>query len=133
VTDAPEHSHLADAIGAINRAWLAGRVDDLAPALHPEIVMALPGFGGQVRGREPFLAGFRDFVENATLEDYREHDQQVDLIGGTGVVTFTYEMRYARGGERYRVTGRDLWVFQQQGTRWIAVWRTMMDLNETRL
>src|SRR5215210_7592154 len=131
MADQPESAGLVEAMRAINQAWLAGRVDEMAPALHPEIVMAFPGFAGQMRGREPFLAGFRDFVQNATVEEYREQQPQVDVVDGTGVITFTYEMRYARAGQRYRATGRDLWVFQQRGTGWTAVWRTMMDLSET--
>ena len=124
-------STVAAAMRAINQAWLSGRVDDLAPAVHPEIVMVLPGFAGRVRGREPLLAGFRDFVQNASTEDFRELEQQIDVVGATAVVTCTYEMVYARAGERYRATGRDIWVFQRDDARWIAVWRTMMDLNET--
>ena len=130
MTDDPDSRGVAAAMRAINQAWLGGRVDDLSPAMHPEIVMVLPGFSGQVRGREPLLAGFRDFVQNASIEDFRELEQQIDVVGATAVVTFTYEMVYARAGERYRATGRDLWVFQGQGAQWIAVWRTMMDLNE---
>jgi hypothetical protein len=126
-----EHDSVAAAMRAINQAWLGGRVDEMAPAVHPEIVMAFPGFSGQMRGREPFLAGFRDFVQNAAIENYRELDQQIDVVGGTAVITFTYEMLYTRSGERYRVTGRDLWVFQRQSAQWIAVWRTMMDLSES--
>ena len=124
-------STVAAAMRAINQAWLSGRVDDLASAVHPEIVMVLPGFAGRVRGREPLLAGFRDFVQNASTEDFRELEQKIDVVGATAVVTFTYEMVYARAGERYRATGRDIWVFQRDDARWIAVWRTMMDLNET--
>jgi hypothetical protein len=47
------------------------------------------------------------------------------------VVTFRYEMVYERSGGRFRSTGRDLWVFQSQGRAWIAVWRTMLDMEET--
>jgi hypothetical protein len=39
-------------------------------------------------------------------------------------------MVYERSGERYRATGRDLWVFGAQGNAWIAVWRTMLDMDE---
>ena len=130
MTDAPDRDGVASAMRAINQAWLGGRVDDLAPAVHPEIVMVLPGFSGQVRGRDPLLAGFRDFVQNASIESFRELDQQIDVVGDTAVLTFAYEMVYARAGERYRATGRDIWVFQREDTRWIAVWRTMLDLNE---
>jgi hypothetical protein len=129
--DDPDSRSVAAAMHAINQAWLGGLIDDLAPAVHPEIVMVLPGFSGQVRGREPLLAGFRDFVHNASIENFRELDQQIDVVGVTAVLTFAYEMVYARGGERYRATGRDIWVFQRDDTRWIAVWRTMLDLTET--
>ena len=121
---------VADALRRISEAWLSGRVNDLAPLVHPEIVMALPGFSGRVRGREPLLAGFRDFCENARTHEYREHDQQIDVTDGIAVATFAYEMIYERGGQRYRVTGRDLWVFQKEAGEWIAVWRTMLDLDE---
>jgi ketosteroid isomerase-like protein len=114
----------------INRAWLDGRVEDLAQLVHPEIVVALPDFSGRIQGREDFLAGFRDFCQNATIHEFREHDHQVDVAGDTAVVTFRYEMVYERSAGRYRATGRDLWVFQLRGGEWLAVWRTMLDLQE---
>jgi hypothetical protein len=46
------------------------------------------------------------------------------------VAIFQYEMVYERSGERYRSTGRDLWVFQGEGDAWIAVWRTMLEMQE---
>jgi hypothetical protein len=72
----------------INRAWLEGRVDDLAPLVHDEIVMVGPGFNGKTQGQEVFLAGFRDFCDNSTVQEFSEHDQQVDLVGDTAVLTF---------------------------------------------
>ena len=114
----------------INQAWLNGRVDDLEPMIHPEIVMVLPGFAGGMQGRDHFLAGFRDFSDNARIHEFQEHDHQVDVVGEMGMVTFRYEMIYERSGGRYRATGRDMWIFQQQDRTWIGVWRTMFDLEE---
>jgi len=115
----------------INRAWLDGRVEDLRPMLHPEIVMVMPGFAGRGQGSEQFLAGFHDFCQNAKVHEFQEQDQQVDVAGDTAVVSFRFEMVYERAGGRYRSTGRDLWVFQGQGGEWVAVWRTMLDIEET--
>jgi ketosteroid isomerase-like protein len=114
----------------MNQAWLNGRVDDMAPLVHPDIVMVVPGFAGRVRGREMVLGGFRDFSGNATIHEFREYDHQFDVVGDTAVVGFRYEMVYERSGQRYRATGRDLWVFQQQHNSWLAVWRTMLELGE---
>jgi ketosteroid isomerase-like protein len=115
----------------INRAWLDGQVNDLAPLVHPEIVMVFPGFSGQVQGRNEFIAGFSDFCQNAKIHEFREDDFRVDVAGDTAVISFRYEMVYTRSGGRFRSTGRDLWVFQSQGGAWIAVWRTMLDMEET--
>lgn len=118
------------AMQAINGAWLAGRVEALQTLMHPNIVMVLPGFADRARGREAFLAGFRDFCTNAAVCAFHEHDRQIDIAGNTAVVTFRYEMLYERSAERYRVTGRDLGVFEMQGDDWLAVWRTMLELHE---
>jgi ketosteroid isomerase-like protein len=115
----------------INRAWLDGQLNDLELLVHPDVVMVFPGFGGRIQGRDQFLAGFHDFCTNAKVQEFVEHDQQVDVAGGTAVVSFRFDMVYERSGERFRSTGRDLWVFQQEGTAWIAVWRTMLEIEES--
>jgi ketosteroid isomerase-like protein len=125
-----KHEAVAAVMRRINRVWLEGQVEGLAPMVHPEIVMAFPGFSGQIQGREEFLAGFRDFCQNARINEFRDHDHQVDVAGDTAVVTFRYDMVYERSGQRYHSTGRDFWIFQSQGSAWIAVWRTMLDIEE---
>ncbi|HEX4169577.1 MAG TPA: nuclear transport factor 2 family protein [Bryobacteraceae bacterium] len=129
---AQESKH--EAVGAtmrqINRVWLNGQVESLAPMVHPEIVMVFPNFIGRTQGREEFLAGFSDFCQNAKIHEFRDHDHQIDIAGNTAVVSFRYEMVYERSGEQYHATGRDLWVFENQSDAWIAVWRTMLDMEE---
>ena len=130
MVDESTREDAAAAMRRINQAWLEGQVEDLASMVHPEMVMVFPGFAGRIQGREKFLDGFRDFRQNATMQGFHEHDHQVDVAGDTAVVTFRYDMVYERSGQRYRSTGRDLWVFQKQGGEWIAVWRTMLDMEE---
>jgi hypothetical protein len=121
----------AAALQDINQAWLAGRSEDLEPLLHPDIVMVFPGFQGSVQGRDVLLAGFRDFCDNARVHEYREHDHQSSVVGDTAVVSLRFEMVYERSGQRWRSTGRDLWVLRYASKLWIAVWRTMLDIEET--
>jgi ketosteroid isomerase-like protein len=131
MVDESKRERAAATMRRINQAWLDGRVEDLAQWVHPEIVMVFPDFSGRIQGRDPLLAGFHDFCRNATIHEFHEHDQHVDVAGDTAVVTFRYEMVYERSAERYRATGRDLWVFQSRDGEWRAVWRTMLDLQET--
>lgn len=130
MVDSPRLEDAATAMRQISETWLHGRVEDLAPRFHPEIVMVFPGFSGRARGRDELLAGFRDFCENSTIHQYREQDHQIDVVGDTAVIGFRYEMVYERSGQRYNATGRDLWVLHYEEQAWIAVWRTMLDLEE---
>jgi Domain of unknown function (DUF4440) len=118
------------AMQRINRTWLDRRPEDLVSLLHPDVTLVFLGFAGRAEGRDTFVAGFVDFCSNATVQEYREADHQVDVVGHTAVVSFTYEMVYERSGNRSRATGRDLWVFVRQGDEWVAIWRTMLDLAE---
>ncbi|MGI8992537.1 MAG: nuclear transport factor 2 family protein [Bryobacteraceae bacterium] len=130
MVDESKNEGVAAAMQQINRAWLQGCVEDMALMVHPGIVMVFPGFTARTAGREDFLAAFRDFRRNATIHEFREQDRQIDVVGDTAVVNFKYEMIYDRSGKRYRATGRDLWVFQKPGEAWLAVWRTMLELEE---
>jgi Domain of unknown function (DUF4440) len=118
------------ALKRINRVWIDRKVEDLAPMLDPNIIMVFPGFTGRIQGREQFLDGFRDFCENANVLEFQDQDYESDVVADTAVVTFRYDMLYQRSGERYRAGGRDLWVFRIQDSDWIAVWRTMLDMQE---
>jgi hypothetical protein len=119
------------AMDRINKTWLDGRVEDLEHLIHQDIIMVFPGFEGQIQGRDQFLAGFRDFCQNARVQEFSESGRQVYMAGDVRVVTFRYDMVYERSGVRYHSTGRDLWVFQSQDEDWVAVWRTMLEMEET--
>ena len=116
MVDESKGADVAKAMRQINQAWVNGQIQDLAPMVHPEIVMVFPGFAGRVQGRETLLAGFADFCQNATIHEFREYGHQVDVVGDTAVVIFEYGHGLYRSGARYRSTGRDLWVFQLQDT-----------------
>ena len=125
-------SEIQQTIASINEAWRSGHVDAMAPYLHPDIVMKFPKFAGEVAGKEHLIAGFKEFSANAQVIEYTESDQQIDIAGNCAVVSFRFDMLYERAKYRERAKGRDLWVFQRESDRWVAVWRTMVDLSEAR-
>ncbi len=70
------------------------------------------------------------------MEIERRHDSKrlyfnADVVGNIALVAYRYEMIYARSGKRNHATGRDMWVFEQHSGAWIAVWRTMLDMQES--
>lgn len=126
-----EREAVAAVMRRISQAWLTGRFEDLGPLMHPEIIAVFPGFAGRARGREAFIDGFREFSANAAISEFREQDQQVDVVGETAVVTYRYEIVYERSGQRYHGSGRDVWVFELKAGKWLAVWRTMLEIHES--
>jgi ketosteroid isomerase-like protein len=117
-------------IHTINSAWREGRPDDLTALFHPDIVMVFPNFSGRSNGSSAMVAGFKDFCENAHVHEYDESNFQVDVIGNSAVVSFSFVMIYERDGSKYRSTGRDLWAFSKSDSEWKATWRTMLDIHE---
>lgn len=114
----------------IFRAWRDGRPADMRPHLDDGIVMVFPGSGERVQGAAAMLAGFETFVARAVTESVDVVDRQVDVVGDQAIASYDYRMTYRRDGQRYRASGRDLWVLARQDGRWRAVWRTMLDLSE---
>jgi hypothetical protein len=117
----------------INKLWLDGNLEELASTLDPQIAMVFPGFTGGIQGREAVLAGFREFCSTAMVHGFVDTDYRCDVVSDTAVVTFKYDMVYEQNGKRYASTGRDLWVFRTHADTWMAVWRTMIDVQETAL
>ena len=119
-------------ISAISQAWRSNAPLEMSPYLHSDIVMKLPGFSGEVIGRDALLASFIEFCTNARVLEYRESDERINIIGECAIVSFQFEMLYERTKYRERSKGRDLWIFQCIYGNWVAVWRTMIELEEVR-
>ncbi len=121
-----------EVLSAINQAWRSNTPLGMSQYLHPDIVMKYPGFSGEVAGRDALLASFVEFCTNAKILEYQESNEQINVVGNCAVASFQFEMLYERTKYQERSKGRDLWVFQCISDTWVAVWRTMMELEEVR-
>jgi len=124
MTDSIERARVAALMQDINQAWLHNHVAALESKVHADVVIVFPGFSGRSQGREALIAGFREFCESATVHEFQEEDQQIDVIGSTAVVSYNYRMLYERAGVQ------DLWIFQLEVGEWLATWRAMLDVQE---
>jgi hypothetical protein len=121
-----------EVLSAINQAWRSNTPLGMSQYLHPDIIMEYPGFSGEVIGRDALLAGFVEFCTNAKVLEYQESNEQISVVGNCAVASFQFEMLYERTQYQERSKGRDFWVFQCISDMWVAVWRTMMELEEVR-
>lgn len=131
MTTDPE-SKLHDTMSAINRAWRENTPSEMRPYLHQHITVVLPGFSGTAVGIDALMAGFDEWCTNARVIEYSESDEQIQIVDNVGFVSFRFDMLYERAAYRERSTGRDIWAFELIEGRWLAIWRTMVDLKEER-
>jgi ketosteroid isomerase-like protein len=123
------HDDVSRTLSSINQAWLEGKPRDLEALFDPKIVMLDPA-GSYVKGRTLLVESFVQMCANVRVHGFEESDRQVDVFGDTAVASFAFVLVYEREGQKYRSTGRDLWVFSRDGAAWRAVYRTMLNLAE---
>jgi hypothetical protein len=119
-------AQVAELVSGMNRSWLAGRIDELVPLFHPDVVMAPPGGGERMIGREVMIESFRQYVGSVKTHAFDELDLTVDAFGATAVVTLRFRVRYEVGGEVHDEEGTDLLVLARTGDRWRIVWRSQI-------
>lgn len=124
------HNEIERVLRELNQAWIQCQFDKLKQFLHPDVVLATPGFGERIHGSDAYVSGHRDFVENATIHNFSEAASEIDVIEDIAVVNYRYELDYERSGKRYASTGRDLYVLRDTGDGWLVVWRTILDVDE---
>lgn len=110
----------------MNDAWAKDGPDELASFFHDDIVMVHPDFTQRTEGRAACVASYEDFRKQAAILDFKISNPGIDVFGNTAIATYSYEIAYEMGGERFNDTGRDVFIFVRENGRWLAVWRTMI-------
>ena len=113
-------------LDALNAAWLERRFTDLGAYFDEHVVMRGPTLVELVRGREALVKSYADFMTRSEITEYTESGHAVDQWGDTAVARFDWSMAWTQAGKTDRGSGQDLFVFQRQGDRWVAVERVML-------
>lgn len=114
------------ALGAINTAWVEGRSDALEEHFHEDMMIMVPGHEERQRGRDTCIKGYLEFASRANLRGLDLGDCEIDVVGDTGVATYSFDIRYDMAGDDYHDVGTDVWVFSRIDGDWKAIWRTMI-------
>ena len=56
--DQQDVARISEFVHSLNRAWVAGRWEELAEFFHEDVVLEFPGFSGQTEGRTAMVDGF---------------------------------------------------------------------------
>lgn len=120
-----DHEDVAGVVQAMNDAWIEGRIDDLVPLFHEDVVMAAPD-GNRISGRDAMIESFRQYVAVAKTHEFTTEALGVDVFDGTAVATMRFRVRYEISGELYAETGREILALSRGDDGWRIVWRTQI-------
>lgn len=124
---------IRELIEQLNNAWVEGSPELLSSFFREDIAMVHPDFVQRTEGREACIASYEDFCSQAKVNEFKLGEASIDVFGHTAVATYSYEISYEMGGERFKDTGRDLFLFIRENDRWQAVWRTMIIPQEQKV
>lgn len=126
MTSEESEHEIIELVHRINDAWVSGNPEALASFFREDIVMVHPDFVQRTAGREACVASYADFCTQAVIQGFKIGELTVDAFDNTAVATYSYEIAYEMGGERFNDTGRDIFVFERSNGEWQAAWRTMI-------
>lgn len=116
----------AEVLTAVNRAWRAGRIEELRSLFHPDAVIVGPDLEPAGRGRDACVESYAEFLAAATVHEFDETRVRVDDYGHAAAVSYDYRIRYAMNGRTYDERGREVVLLVRQGEAWQVAWRLVL-------
>ena len=109
------------AVRALNRTWVEGRVHELGAWFHPQVVAVTPADSGRLVGRGPCLGAWKRFVDTARVLAWEERDPLVQLWGDVAVVNYGYRAVCDFEEGPRELVGRDTMVLLRTAEGWKLV------------
>jgi Domain of unknown function (DUF4440) len=116
----------SEVLTAVNRAWRAGRIEELRSLFHPDAVIVGPDLTPVGRGRDACVESYAEFLAAATVHEFDETQVRVDDYGHAAAVSYDYRIRYAMKGMTYDERGREVILLVRQGEAWQVAWRLVL-------
>lgn len=108
----------------MNKVWaVEGNTAALKNCFHEKMVAVVPTNGERIEGRDACIAGWKSFVDAATIHYWKETDPlvQIYLDGKYAVVTYYYETSVDMFGQSMVLKGRDMMTLINEDGKWWLV------------
>jgi ketosteroid isomerase-like protein len=111
-------------IQEMNRCWTE-TWDEIGfrKYIHPDAVAIVPTVPGRLEGQDAYVAGWKGFVDAATIQVWKESDHHVRVYasGNCAVVTYLFTISFTMGGQPVTMKGRDMFFLVRETGRWLVV------------
>ena len=106
-----------------------GNLEALKKYFHSSMVIEGPEFQERKEGRDQCIQHHEEFHRNVKIQSFKDSDYQVNVWGDTAVASCRFEGQMETGGDVFKDTGRDLYVFSRKNGEWQAVWNSIVQYN----
>lgn len=118
-----------DLINKINELWLSGKTRELYDYLSNYVVFATPGFNKYLKGKDLCINSYKEFIQQAAVEDFQTDQLNVDFFEDTAIGTYHFYIRYQMEGETHEEEGYEIMGFRKPNNQWLLIWRTQMPMK----
>lgn len=98
----------------VNHAWLESDWSVMYEYFHDDVVMSMPGLQQQVIGRAVLVQSYKDFVANATIDQFQEDNPVVNSWGRVAMITYDFSIEYTESGRHSKESGTEMFLFLQE-------------------
>jgi len=122
-------ARIHDLIHKINELWLSGSTRELYDYFSNDVVFAAPGFNKYLKGKDLCINSYKEFIQQADVEDFQSDQLNVDFFEDTAIGTYHFYIRYRMQGEIYEEEGYEIMGFRRPDNQWLLIWRTRMPVK----
>jgi len=119
--DDPVKQEVWNALRALNDAWTKGNPNNLKNYFHKDMVAITATDRERLEGKEACFTSWNNFAKAAKIHHWNELEPRIQIYGNTAVVTYYFDMSFDMGGQAVKLGGRDMFVFVNEGGKWLAV------------
>jgi hypothetical protein len=123
----PAQQDVWQIVRQINASWVEGQPERLHEHFHDR--MTIFGTSGHRygAGKLACIESYRSFIDSAQITRFEETDPSIEVYETVAIVSYRFEIKYAMGGKTHQDSGRDTFVLERVGGKWLAVWRQLAD------
>lgn len=121
---------IIEIIKKINLSWVEGRPENLSNYFHENMMIVSPELKVMGKGREECIKSYTDFINQATINEYKESEPEIYVWGNTAIASYKYDIAWEMKGKSFKEPGQDLFVFTYTNGKWLAVWRKVIPIKE---
>ena len=126
IDESQKKEEIKQIIKKINYAWVKNRTEDLVNFFYMQMVIVGPDFLELKKGQKACIKSYKDFIDRAKINNFKEEDATVYVYGDTAIASYGYDITYKMDKHSMNDSGRDMFVFIYGDKKWQTALRTML-------